>query len=248
MGLFSFLFGGTKKKQETKASSSTTAVNNPWAPAIPQLQGLLENTRALYDQTPMFDKRELDAYDYLFQQAGKGGADLEGAIAENNKTLRGEYLTPETNPFLADIARRISGIAGANVNSMFGGRGRTSGGLSGYYAGKGTADSLTDLYGQNYAAERGRQQQAVGMAPALANSRLDPAEAMVAAGREISDRPFQRNAMQAGILGSIAGLGGTTTSDTKATEATYGKSNGLLGSILNATLNRVFGTGFGTGG
>lgn len=240
------LFGGKKKKAETVAHGTTATTQDPWAPAVPYLTDYLKNTDALYKNTPLFSEQEQTGYDNLFRDAEMARGGNEAAIAENNKTLSGAYLTPDTNPYLADIAKRVSGLAGANNSVTFGGRGRTGGGLAGYYGGKAVTDSLTDLYGGAYENERGRMSSAVGMAPSLVSSSLVPASAEVAAGQQISNRPFERNAMQGGLFGAIGGLGQQGTGVVDSTEKVYGRSSGLLGSIFNSAMNKAFGTTFGT--
>jgi hypothetical protein len=128
---------------------------------------------------------------------------------------------------------------------MFGGKGRSSGGLAGYYSGKATTDSLTDLYGQQYDQERQRQQQAIGAAPGLDQARYNGANAEITAGQAVTARPFDLNAQQGGILGNIAKLGqqGTTTGQ----QQNYNPTNGLIGDIFNAATNKLFGTTRGTG-
>jgi hypothetical protein len=246
MGLFGsighFLFGGKTKKAETQTNAQATTTKDPWAPAIPALTNYINDTNNLYATQPMFSNYEQSGYDTLATDANTARGANQAAIDENNKTLSGAYLTPDSNPYLANIAKRISGIAGANTSATFGGKGRTGGGLAGYYGGKAVGDSLTDLYGANYANERSNMMTAVGNTPGLVQSSLMPGTALIGAGTEISNRPFQRNAMQGGLLTQIAGLGGNTNSTGSTNEKVYGTSSGLLGSIFNAATNKVFGT------
>jgi hypothetical protein len=240
MGLFGsigkFLFGG--KKKSSKVTQSGTTDYDPWDVAIPYIQDYLGDTQHLYDTTPMFSPLEMQGYDALKATAGAGATAIDPAIAENNKTLSGAYLSPDTNPYLKDIATRISGIAGSNINSSFGGAGRTGSGLGGYYAGKAVGDSLTDLYGSNYAAERGRMSSAVGMAPSLEAGRYLGPQALISAGQNMSARPFDLNQQRGGILSQIASLG--QQGKTQGTSTTYGYSPGLVGQIVNSFTNKLF--------
>ena len=235
MGLFSSigkaLFGG--KKKTTSASSTGTV--NPWAPAIHALTDFLGDSESLYANTPLFSNYETQALDAL-KTAAQPSDYFNTSSDTLNKTAAGEFLTPDTNPYLADIAKRISGIAGANAASIFGGRGRTSGGLSAYYTGKAIADSATDLYGSTYENERNRQQQAAGMAPQFDAARLAGPAAMLEAGQNISARPFDVNAQRGGVLAQIAGLGNQSTGTTQ----NFKQSGGLLGKITSSITNQLF--------
>ena len=250
MGIFGsigkFLFGGKSKKAETETSATTAQHKDPWAPAIPSLYNVLGEINASNNTMPLFSDYENAGYSALAEGAGRATGALDAAIGENNKTLSGAYLTPDTNPYLADIAKRVGGLAGSVQNATFGGRGRSGSGLAGYYSGKGTTDAITDLYGRTYESERGRMGEAVGNAPGLAQGAMMPGTALIGAGQEISNRPMQRLATKAGLLSNIAGLGGDTTGRVDSNETVYGRSSGLLGSIFNAATNKVFGTSLRT--
>jgi len=244
MGVFKYLFGGKAKKQEEETTSLTQ--DEPWGPAADAVKQYLPMLMSVFAGTPMVGGTEQMGIDMLTKAAQSGEADLAPAIAENNKTISGDYLTVDSNPYLQDIATRVSGIAGSNAAGTFGGRGRTTGGLSGYYHGKAVGDSLTDLYGSNYQFERGQQGQAVGMAPSLYGAKLAAPAALTEIGSSLSNRPLERAALQGGILSQIAGLGGTRQTDASGT--VWGRKNGLVGDIFNALTNKAFGTTRSTGG
>lgn len=242
MGLFSsvgkFLFGG--KKKSSKSKSSGTSDYDPWDVAIPYLTDYLGTSKDLYtDPSKMFSPEELQGYDLLKNTVNAGATAVDPAIAANNKTLSGYYLDPKTNPYIADIASRMAGEAGAVSNASFSGSGRTGSGLAGYYAGKGAADAAGDVYYQNYGDERSRMMQAAGMAPQLEAGRYLGPQALISAGQQISARPYDVNAQYGGILGSIAGLGqqGKTTGE----QTNYGYQQGLLGKIATSFTNKLFG-------
>lgn len=243
MGLFSFigdaLFGGSKKTTSSTTSGTTNV--QPYAPTIPYLNDYLGQTANLYgaNGAPQFSPMEQQGYDALENLVGSGSGSTGAAIAANNKTLNGDYLSPDTNPYLKDIATRVAGIAGATNNATFGGKGRTGSGLAGYYAGQGVGDSLTNLYGQNYANERSNMMTAAGQAPALDASQYLGPQALISAGQNISARPYDINQQYGGILSQIAGLGqqGQTTGE----QQNYRQSAGLIPTIANSFTNKLFG-------
>lgn len=232
-----FVFGGKKKSSKVKQSGTTDF--DPYSPTIPYLDKYLSETSNLYHGgAPQISPYEQHGYDTLRSTVDAGATALDPAIAENNKTLRGDYLNPDTNPYIADIARRMGDIASATSNASFGGSGRTGSGLAGYYSGKGAADAAGELYFGNYNAERGRMGSAVGMAPSLEAGRYLGPQALISAGQNISSRPFDINQQYGGILAQIAGLGqqGKTT----GTSTSYGYSPGVLGQIVNSFTNKLF--------
>ncbi len=244
MGLFSsvgkFLTGG--KKKTTSSKTSGTSDYDPYSPTIPYLNDYLSSTKALYGGgAPMFSDMENAGYDALSQAASQGGTAVNPAIAENNKTLSGAYLNPDSNPYIAEIANRMAGEAGAVSAGQFGGSGRTGSGLAGYYSGKGAAEAAGDVYAQNYSNERGRMSSAVGMAPSLEAGRYLAPQALISAGQNISARPYDLNQQYGGILSQIAGLGqqGKTTGK----QQNYGQQQGLIGKVANSFTNKLFGLG-----
>lgn len=230
------VFGG--KKKSSKVSSSGTSDYDPWDVAIPHLQDYLGDTAQLYDKTPLFSPLELEGYDSLRGVVNSGATALNPAIAENNRTLSGEYLTPDSNPYIADIAKRIAGLASSTSNATFGGSGRTGSGLAGYYSGKGAADAAGELYFDNYNNERARMGSAVGMAPSLEAGRYLGPQALISAGQNVSARPFDINQQRGGILAQIASLG--QQGKTQGTSTTYGYSPGIVGQIVNSFTNKLF--------
>lgn len=242
MGLFGsigkFIFGG--KKKSSKSKSSGTSDYDPYAPTIPYLNQYLTDTKALYGGgAPQISPYEQAGYDRLASTVNAGATALDPAIAENNKTLSGDYLNPDTNPYIKDIASRMAGEAGAVSNASFGGAGRTGSGLNQYYTSKGAADAAGDVYNTNYQNERGRMSSAVGMAPGLEAGRYLGPQALISAGQNISARPFDINQQYGGILSQIAQLGqqGKTTGE----QTNYGYQQGLLGKIATSFTNKLFG-------
>lgn len=239
MGLFSsigkFFFGGQKKGNETKTT------NDPWAGVKPQLENYVKDTEALYKNTPLFGELEQQGIDDIVSATGQNQTMIDSAIRQNTDVMDGKYLTPDTNPYLADIAKRVSGMAGAGVQSQFGSKGRTGSGLAGYYGGKAIGDSLTDMYGSVYESERDRQEGAKGYVPALAGTNTQNSSIKYGLGQDINNKALDRNKEYGGILGSIGQLGGTQNT----TE--YKQTRGLFGDILNAGVNAFFGTTRPTG-
>lgn len=240
MGLFSgiasLLFGGQKKTTNSKSSGTTQT--DPWDVTIPYLDNYLSQTKSLYNGgAPQISPYEQSGYDAL-SAAATGPNAYDSAITANNQTLSGSYLDPNTNPYIANIASRAAGLAGANANASFSGAGRTGSGLAGYYAGKGAADAANDIFYQNYGDERARQMQAIGAAPQLEATRYLAPQALISAGQNISARPYDINSQYGNILSSIGQLGqqGTYTGQ----QTNFAHNPGVIGTILNSFTNKLF--------
>lgn len=241
MGFFSAIgdfFTGKDARSQTEQTERSTSVSNPWAAAVPSLTSYLDKVGTTFASTPQISPYEQQGYDMLKSTAGSGGVDY--AIDQNKATASGQYLTPDTNPYLADIAKRAAGGAMQAINSTFGGQGRSGSGLHAKFAGEGVGDAITDLYGQQYSQERALQEAAVGRAAGLDAARYLPASAMIEAGQGISARPFDLLNAQGGILANIAGLGGTTTNDGTMNSRTKGNAE-KTGALEKMGNNLLFG-------
>lgn len=234
-----FFLGGKKKSSKSKTKGKSEY--DPWDVTIPYLTDYLSQTKSLYGPggAPLFSPEELQGYEALKNTVNAGNVALDPAIAENNLTLSGHYLDPNTNPYIADIAHRMAGEAGAVSNASFSGAGRTGSGLAGYYAGRGAADAAGNVFNQNYQSERGRMSGAVGMAPGLEAGRYLGPQALISAGQNVSARPFDINEKYGGIMSSIAQLG--QQGKTSGTQTNYGYQQGLIGKVANSFTNKLFG-------
>lgn len=236
--IVSAIFGGPKKRATTKETGTTDV--DPYSPTIPYINDYLKNTAALYGGgTPQISPYEQKGYDALSSVAGSSPA-TDAAIKANAKTLGGSYLTASSNPYIADIAKRMAGLAGAGVASEFEGAGRTGSGLAGYYAGKGMADAAGDVFYKNYSDERDRMLTAAGEAAQLEGSRYLGPQALISAGQNISARPYDINAQYGNILAQIAQLGQQGTTTGKRTDIGY--TGGLVGKIADSFTNKLFPT------
>ena len=100
-------------------------------------------------------------------QMANAGANPVGpaAMQESAKTLSGAYLSPDSNPYLREVANRAVNEATGDVASRFAGSGRVG---SGSYAGAlsdAAIGARANIYGNAYNQERNRMQAAVATAP-----------------------------------------------------------------------------------
>lgn len=160
-------------------------------------------------------------------------------------SMSGQYLSPESNPYLADMVTAASQAARdqfltssiPGLSSQFGRSGRTgSPGMANAFEnlsagyGRGIADIATNLYGTAYENERQRQQQMAMFAPDLLQARTGMYGAGLEAQdilneqrqRELTDRVNRFNFEQAApsdalqrYLKSVSGQFGQQTTQTE---------------------------------
>ena len=157
---------------------STVAPRNPWSSQANQnIAGLVEG----------------------------GAPGLDSALAENQRTTSGQYLSPFTNPFLRevgdtaaqDISRSYQRTVQPGISSRFGGAGRSTGPIQGQSSAESAAMSASqrdlgqelsqmyaNLYGGAYESERGRMGPAAGQAPGLRMAQFADQAALSAAGAD----------------------------------------------------------------
>jgi hypothetical protein len=169
---------------------------------------------------------ETQGYNAQAQRALQGSPINQAAGSELTKTLSGGYLN--SNPYMDSIVNKAAGDVNRNYDQVAARSG--SFGNSGVEESRtrALADSAMTLRGQDYSAERGRQQNALGYAPSIANQDYLDADRLTGAGagfrsaeqanlnddysRFTEARNYPRE--QLGILGQGLGMnyGNTSTS------------------------------------
>jgi len=133
------------------------------------------------------------------QRALQGSPLLGAAQQENLQTVQGQYLNPDTNPWLAktyetaakDVTNTFGQTIMPGITKEAGAAGAWGGAREGVARGTaltGFAGELSDLatkiYAPAYEAERNRQQAAVGVAPGLAEADYGDISKLAAVGQE----------------------------------------------------------------
>ena len=113
------------------------------------------------------------------------------------QTLRGDFLTPGSNPFLQGVADNIGDTVFNQTAQRFAGAGRNPGGADaqGVFR-RDLTNQLSPMFAQNFANERQLQNQTLGM-----SSQFDPLNQLIsrlgllapAAGRETFQESFGRS-------------------------------------------------------
>ncbi len=132
-----------------------------------------------------------------------------------DNTIRGDFLAPDTNPWAKGIADLIAKRTQGGYNASFGAAGRSHGGLAALLSSQGVGDALGQFYGNLYEQERGRQQQAVGMAPAFNQDEYTGINNLLPAVSGASNMPLGTANLYAGGLCSLIAPYTTTNTTTK---------------------------------
>ncbi|KKN66846.1 hypothetical protein LCGC14_0467140 [marine sediment metagenome] len=152
--------------------ASTSA---PWGPQQPYLENMFQQAWDLPemqayggDRVAGFDPAQTGAMDTSLAALRGGGTTLHGARGVVDETLAGKYLDPSTNPYLEGTFKRATEQYVNPVTTAAVSAGRFGSGAQAAQTGEAFARTANEIYGQNYQQERGRQMQAVGMAPQVA--------------------------------------------------------------------------------
>jgi hypothetical protein len=92
---------------------------------------------------------------------------LGAASGQLQSTLNGDYLKPESNPYLKGMIDQATQRASGAVNSAFNKGGAWGGSANQELLGRTIGETTNNLNYTNYNAERGRQMTAAGLAPGI---------------------------------------------------------------------------------
>lgn len=201
--------GGNKPKT---AESS----NAPWLNQQAYLQHLFDRGESLYNNNPNTPTQS--PYTQQAIQRAAGSATNPNSLsnqsaAQFGKTIQGDYLSADSNPYLKGTVDRALNDVQSRVAGTFGTRGGNNYGSSAHqeWLGRSLAETALPIYAQNYQGERARQLNAAQQAPGMEagiNSQLAGAGAQEDAYQaSLRSAPWDQLARyQAAITGNYGGL------------------------------------------
>ncbi len=256
---------GGGDKQETKTE--------PWSGIQPYLvpgyqaaqSEILERPQEFFPGQTYVDYAPETEQALALQTARAGSNPLLGQAQDyTSGVLAGDYLGQ--NPYMSQLQDSVLSSVMPQVASQFGGaEGRFGSPAMAEALGRGVSRGMAPYLFQEYGAERGRQQQAAGMAPGMAQADYFDIGQLgrVGAARESLDRaalqdemarfqfgqqePTQRLQNYMGILGGsgpLIGGSGTTTAGGGGGFSPAGAAGGAAG---GAALGTMLMPGIGTG-
>ncbi len=226
-------------------------------PGSPGAQALAPYDPAMNVSVAPFTGTQTGAMNYLTGAAAPASAGLAGNEAANlNSTLSGNFLNPDTNPYIkstydaasrglvnqyqmatapgAMVSAQQAGVAGGSADQQ-------NQAFNRFNLGTNLADLAAQIYGGNYAQERTRQLQAAQLTPSAQGALAQPGALGLAVGglqqgqSQAERDAATRNAVSAtqwpyqtlSYLASLAGQAGGGTGTTTALGPNPNASKGL---------------------
>lgn len=176
--------GSAPTTTTTISKSEPPAFVQPWSETLMTRGAALSNQP--YEAYPGQKIAAMNNYQNTGLQATANRA-IQGSPTMNSanqmltNTMNGDYMNPNSNPYLASNVNAAMDAAGAKVNSQF------SGSNYGTTAHQGTlANALGSvagqMYGQNYQDERTQQMRAASYVPQYAQQDYADAQALIGVG------------------------------------------------------------------
>lgn len=174
---------------------------------------------------------------------GFAGSPVIGdAVGLTRSTLQGDFLSPDTNPFLASTFNRAADLTRGRLASEFAGSGRNI--SASIPARSEELQTLaSNIFGQNFARERALQAGAVNQAIPLANQDFTDINAVLDAGNLNTDTLINR-------IGALAPAAGGTAVSSQPLQrntlggalggAAIGSSFGIPGALLGGLGGGLF--------
>ena len=241
------LLGGSKQS----GSSTTTQVNNPWAPIQPYILNVAQQGQNLYNRGPFnFAANQspftTQAQNLTAQRALDPNSLIGRSQGQIADTISGKYLDPNTNPSFASAVSDALGQAGSAFASQYGGAAGQNLDNSGYreQLARNLGQIATNAYSNAYQQERQNQLNATQMAPSLDYANLSQL-ANVGAQQDALKyqqyyQPFQDLSAYQSALSPGLNFG---TAATTSPYFTNPFSNVLGGALGGAALSRLAGPG-----
>ena len=247
----SFLGGGGG------GGTNTVQKSDPWEGVQPYIKDYLSKGAGIVDQPFQFYNGDRIAGFSPEQEAGMqlatqramaGSPTLNAANNSITDTLGGNYLSPDSNPFLKQTVDTAMGDVQSRINSQFNNQNFGSSAHQELMT-RNLGNVANDMYGQNYARERGNMMSAAGLAPTLAGADYGDAQQLMGVGaqrqglaqnylndaRGVFDQAVQSPYQQLDRYGNLVsrgmGAGGTNTSssDGGGTSPITGALGGAIG-------------------
>lgn len=155
------LFGKSQGTTQTQGS------NSPWSGVQPYLTDVFAQGKANFSQgaSPFTTQ----AAQMQAQRAQDPNALVGQAQRQLGSTIQGQYLNPDSNPWLKNSVQDALGLAGSAFEKQYGGNAGGNLSNSGYQEmlARSLGNVATNAYSNAYGNERQNQMAAIGMAPGL---------------------------------------------------------------------------------
>lgn len=194
--------------------------------------GVPQGGQPTYAEFSPTTERALQGYE---DRAAAGSPILDAGAEQLMGTLRGDYLTPDSNPFLRQYGDALAGHVQDRVNAEFSKAGRYGSGRHAGTTAREVGGILSGLYGGAYENERSRMAGAIPQSIPFANQDYRDLQAMLGAGQlrdvkaqQVIDDPHQRIMR---YLSIIRGVPQGTESYGKQTETSTPGALDIIGGL-----------------
>jgi hypothetical protein len=195
---------GGGKTVETKSSSA------PWAGVQPYYLDIFNRGQGLYNSQPDQSTNTVAAQDMMAQRARAGSPLLPAAQQGLLSTMRGDYLSPDSNPYLKANVDTAMGQAKAGVDQNFQGDSYGNSAHQEWLA-RTLGQTAGQMYGDNYNRERQNQLAATQAAPGLAAADYMDADKLAQVGAQQTAAPWDKLFNYTKTIGGLP-AGSDTTS------------------------------------
>lgn len=231
-------------KTQTTTQTSDSA---PWAGVQPFITDALGRGQQFMNRNPAlnvspFSPQSEQAMRLTEMRALNGSPVMNAGRGLAANTLEGDFLSPDSNPYLPYFLKRgMEGIT-PSINATFGGAGRTGSDAHATALGRSAGDFAGQLYGGAYDAERGRQMQTLGLAPQIAGQDYADINALMGVGQQVEGRanalnqaPWDNLMKYASLINGGYGTSGTSTTSQPLTSNPLGGALGgaMMGGALS---------------
>jgi hypothetical protein len=182
------LYGGGGKGG---GGSQTVETNTePWQPIQPYILDYMKKAQTQSktpfdfnsgDQIAPYSPEQQYGLSMTTQRAIEGSPVMNAAQGNAYNTLQGNFMSPDSNPWLKqNVDTALNDVTG-RVNSQFGNN-NFGGSAHQDVLGRNLSNTSAQMYGANYDQERARQMQAMQLAPQQAESDYRDAQALLGVG------------------------------------------------------------------
>jgi len=163
-------------------------------------------------------------------RALQGAPDINATRSNLYETMSGAYLSPDSNPYMKQMADTALDQVQGRVNSTMRGTGGYGGSAHTETLARSLGDTAANMYGTNYANERTNQMRGMAFAPQMQNIDYQDMQALTGVGDarqalnqgvlnqgyenflDAKNYPYQQLDVMGNAIRSTMGAGGTTTS------------------------------------
>jgi hypothetical protein len=172
------------------STQSSTQTVTPWSGVQPFLTDYLQKGQQQYgtpfqynsgDQIAPFSPEQQYGLAMTTQRAINGSPVVNAAQQNALGTLNGDYMNPDSNPWLKNTVDTALNDVTGRVNSQFGNSNFGSSANQELLT-RNLADTASNIYSQNYQNERNRQMQDQALAPTLGQTDYTDAQALLGVG------------------------------------------------------------------